>query len=57
MTKALIPTEKSKNDNSNSFTQQLQTDLGRSVDVTTVTQLVCLNYLSILKKTISMSIV
>ena len=47
MTKALIPTEKSKGQRDNtktspksSITQQLRTDLERSVGVTTVTQLV-----------------
>ena len=49
MTKALTPTEMSKgqSDNTNnatksSITQRLRTDLGRSVGVTTATQLVWL---------------
>ena len=51
MTKAPTPTEMSKgqSDNTNnvtksSITQRLRTDLGRSVGVTTVTQLVWLTW-------------
>ena len=54
MTKAPIPTEMSKgqSDNTNNATkssikQQLQTDLGRSVGVTTVTQLVWFTRLNV----------
>ena len=53
MTKAPTPTEKSKKQHENtktppktSISQQLQTDLGRSVGVTTATQLLWLNRLT-----------